>query len=363
MPKTLYIHIGHYKTGTTALQGFLAGQQGFLRRHGLRYGETHREFDKHSLLAFALLRAANVRSLMHGYNNPTPPETLWQGVFQELRQSRQPAMILSSEEFMRLGAHPTAARQLQTIMASAPDITVRIIAYLRAPDSHLQSWFNQLVKMGIKTPDLTTALTRFIEPVHYDYALALRPWIDIFGADAVILRPYDKALLADGGLYRDFLSLFDLTAPKRALQQPDADPNPRLDTDLVDLVRLMQNADLPAEVIHWTTTRARKYLDVARAGKPPVTDADLDTIRTRMVQGLEALRPLPHNGVDLTAYQARLPELSTSDQTGWHLAGFLLQELHVLRQNMRRENDAITARLRALEEAQGMRPPKQDPKP
>jgi hypothetical protein len=39
----LWLHIGMPKTGTTALQGYLHAQPGFLEDHGIRYMVTGRD--------------------------------------------------------------------------------------------------------------------------------------------------------------------------------------------------------------------------------------------------------------------------------------------------------------------------------
>ncbi len=53
------IHIGYGKTGTTALQTFLAANRASLRKHGIVYPEFRRDgvalgIDNHNALGFAL---------------------------------------------------------------------------------------------------------------------------------------------------------------------------------------------------------------------------------------------------------------------------------------------------------------------
>ena len=108
MRKTIYLHIGHYKTGTTALQVFLARNRAKLLRRGLGYPEKICNHAKHSKLAFSLYHATGVDTLMHGYRDATPPEEIWAQIFAAARASKAPKLLVSSEEFMRLGAHPAA---------------------------------------------------------------------------------------------------------------------------------------------------------------------------------------------------------------------------------------------------------------
>ena len=239
MKKRLYIHVGHYKTGTSALQFLMDLNRAPLAEMGVNYLEFGCHNSKHSRFAFSILREAGVETLMHGYANPASSAELWRDLFAAVRSSKQATCVISSEEFMRIGCFPDAHAQLRTLAAEAHDIDVRVIVYLRPPDSHLRSWYNQLVKMGQPVPAFNQAVCEVIEPVHYNYAQALAPWSDVFGPDAMIVRPYKSEWRGGTGLYSDFLSIFDLPLDTEKLRLPKKDPNPRLQDQVTDLVRLM----------------------------------------------------------------------------------------------------------------------------
>lgn len=356
-PKKLYLHIGHYKTGTTALQALLSDNGAVLARCGLDYLDHGRSHSKHSRFAFSLLHAEGVRDrLMHGYGDPTPPEALWAGLFDAVRASRRPACLISSEEFMRIGAHPRAAARLARVAALAGDIEIRVIVYLRAPDSHLRSWYNQLVKMGVPVPPFNRAVCEVIEPVHYDYALALKPWIDIFGADAVTIRPFPEAGTGakDTALYADFLSIFGIGLDRIGLALPPGNINARLDPDKLEFVRLMQNADMPAMVVSWAQKRAEDYLD-REAGPGRGEKVDFATVTRRAREALEALETLAGNdGVTLALFGDRLPAPDPEEDPDIaRLAGFLLSELRHMQRLMHKNDADLRARLEALEKRIG----------
>ena len=143
------------------------------------------------------------------------------------------------------------------------------------------------------------AVTQVIEPVHYDYALALKPWAEIFGPEALILRSYDEASRHDDSLYRDFLSLFGVELPDDGVSLPLIDPNPRMDDSTLELVRMMQNAGIPKDVIDWTVIRSQKFNERQQedAGAPA---GDFAQVRSQAVAGLENLQALiPGAGPDL----------------------------------------------------------------
>ncbi|MFW2545279.1 hypothetical protein ACN2XU_21840 [Primorskyibacter sp. 2E107] len=352
--KTLFIHVGHYKTGTTALQVFLAHNARKMRRHGVDYAELHQHNYKHSMFAFALYRAAGVRTLMHGYNHPIDPETLWARLFDTVEASPAERVLISSEEFMRLGAYPAAAGRLKAIVDEARGrIDIRIIAYLRSPDAHLRSWYNQMVKMSAATSDYNRAVCQVMEPVHYDYALALRPWAEIFGPEAVTVRHYREGFRRDGGLFRDFLPLigFDYDKPpgRRAWFKPEEDVNPRKDDRLLELSRALHLADVPKNLRPWIEKRAGDMLekqDAEIADGARSFAAVINEVKT----GLAGLQALPGCDVDIEAFYNDLPrpEEPWRGELGFVLAT-LLREQNMQRESLHKRMVELRDRVDALE--------------
>jgi hypothetical protein len=124
----------------------------------------------------------------------------WAAVLAEIDASSMPMALISSEDFS--WADP------QRLSVLADRFDVQVIFYLRSPDSHLESYYNQLVK------DFVTREARTIETYVVEEALAfldtsklLRPWAQVFGDAAIKLRIFDKASLPDG-ILPDFLGLF-----------------------------------------------------------------------------------------------------------------------------------------------------------
>ena len=306
MARELILHIGHFKTGTTALQSYLDYNRDLLAEAGLHYAAETRKHAKHSALAFSLLRRAGVSELMHGYASPRPPGRIWQALFHEARALPDGhSLLVSSEEFIRLGAHPAAATLLRQQINQAPDLRFRVIAYLRPPQAHLQSWYNQLVKMGIPVGSFATALSTQMEPIHWDYALALKPWLEIFGAEAVILRPYDPSLREGDALYADFLGALGFPVPPLAEPMP-GDPNRRIDPRRLAYHRGLNRVDLPRHVRELMNAHAQASLDSDDGDGP---GRALARIRDEARRGIEAVAALPGAALDAETMLAALPDL------------------------------------------------------
>jgi hypothetical protein len=267
-----------------------------------------------------------------------------------MRRSPQDRVLISSEELIRIGQFPRAAEILRELLAQRGDIDLKVIAYLRAPASHLQSWYNQLIKMNIPVSDMTTALGGEIEDIHFDYRRALQPWIDIAGADNVILRPYSFDPRDPNALHRDFFGTLGVTLPAD-LEREQPDPNPRLDDRIAELMRLMQNLGFPRASVKAVRNQARAYLaaqDKLRAEHP----LSLETVRSRTREGLDWLGSLP-TGKDLPldSFGARMPEGQPQEEIDRNmLIGFVFAEFIQLRQRVQNFGvPELTKRIEALE--------------
>lgn len=354
MNKTLYIHIGHYKTGTTALQVFFERSEGFLKKHGLSYPRVCYHNSKHSAFAFSILHAAGVEKLMYNYSDSASPEAMWGELFDTVMSARVPNMLISSEEFMRMGQFPAATNILSKILNSRPEgLTVKAIVYLRDPASHLHSWYNQLIKMNFPVANLNAAVDGDIEDIHFNYRKALSPWIDILGQGNVIIRPYLHDRSNPGALHEDFFRILGIDLP-RNLVSSEQDPNPRLDDRAIELVRLMQNLGLPRRTLTTIRNHALSYLEAQDTLHHGEANG-IEGARNQAIEGLDWLSTLSGCQVPIKEFSQNLPEpLPAQAVDSTLLLGFVFSELIQLRQRVNNAGLAdLSARISALEERLG----------
>ncbi|WP_238368586.1 sulfotransferase family protein [Mesobacterium pallidum] len=358
MNKELIIHIGHFKTGTTALQVFMEENLAFLEANGVDYAPVWRTYAKHSDYAFSIMRAAGVRKLLHGYAKPITPRTMWTQLYEHVMESRFQTTLVSSEEIIRIGQFPKAVDILRDCLEARPaGLRVRALVYLREPGSQVLSWYNQLVKMNyFPIGDINAAATGEIEEIHYDYHRALAPWVEILGPENVTVRPYVRDRADPAALHRDFLSVLGIEMPPALAEQMD-DPNPRFDDRVVELVRLMQNMKYPHGTIEALRTQAESYLEVQDA-LPGAGAVALDEVRAEAQAGLDWIAELPDSAIPVERFAARLPEPAPPLQIERNLVlGFVFSELIQLRQRvnaadlpgMGRRLATLDSRLKALE--------------
>ncbi|WP_294230281.1 hypothetical protein [uncultured Shimia sp.] len=366
MTKTIYIHIGHYKTGTTALQVFMNSNRQALRElgtlwnKGVDYPEQFCDLAKHSKMAFSIYREAGVSSLMYGFQNDVPAQTRWNNFFDYVRQSKCPSVLISSEEFMRMGANPAAAQLLNDIIAPVKnEFTFKIIAYLRRTDAHLRSWYNQLVKLRQPVPDFNSTVCDVMEPIHYDYSLALKPWIEMFGSKSVIVRPYTETLRENNELFRDFLGIMGIPFDGKNAKHWDVPGdriNLRMEDRFLELTRITQNMGMKAGRPKQLRERFAKLLDDHQPEHKSSQSFD-DVVETSR-RAMEALKASQNTAPLATLFADHPPVADAPDRAEMlNLTQLLLQENTTLRNRLNKHAQEVNTRLDAIEDQLGTKKP------
>jgi hypothetical protein len=206
---TIYIHIGTHKTGTSAIQRFLALNKEILERRGFLFPQqSRRAYYRHTDNG-CFIAHANHRSFQK---------------LARLSHAKEKNIILSSETFSLL----ENVSELKPLLADCP---VKIICYLRRQDNYIQSMYNQSVKGGGFYQD--------IEAYHsdnLDYYEMLENWSEVFGKNNIIARVYEKEQLVNQDLIDDFLHTLGLALTEE-YRIPAKNPNPRLSPMVLEYMR------------------------------------------------------------------------------------------------------------------------------
>jgi hypothetical protein len=194
------LHIGMPKTGTTALQECLQASRGYLADCRVLYPANPPgcSFHNHRLLIFGFtpyrrLPRHILRYPAYTRANLTEKYDEFLGhLHGQVRDSRPGWVVLSSETlFRRLG--PGARRSLRRALEPLGDLAVA--AYLRRPSEYYLSNLQQRLKHSYRIGWL------WVPPM----SAILGSYARAFGPGAVRPRIYDRSLLAEGDIVRDFL--------------------------------------------------------------------------------------------------------------------------------------------------------------
>lgn len=189
--KTLYLHIGSDKTGSTAIQAFAFRNAEVLRARGLHVvssGEPH-----HGPLC-AGLRAGD--------------SSLLRAAVDEMERSEATKFLLTFEGFYRL-----KSELRESLLTALKPFDLRMVFYVRRRSDKLRSGVAQILKIktarnGDPACDFLFGGTLPTQFKSADYLSIVRGWqrslAEIDQPDAFDLRVYEKSSFIGGDLLRDF---------------------------------------------------------------------------------------------------------------------------------------------------------------
>lgn len=194
--KTVHLHIGPHKSGTSTMQKFLAERQDDLAaRFSLRFCRTGRSWPRQNI------------NLAWQFQNPKffdPANGAWADAASEIAAAPEHAAVLSSELFSRF-SDSSIAHVAETLRA----FDCRILFYGRAPADWLESSYAQSFRNLTPRDDALSYLDFVRDPGARRPVAQILPvldrWAAAFGKDAIVLRSFETARTApDGGLLADF---------------------------------------------------------------------------------------------------------------------------------------------------------------
>jgi hypothetical protein len=149
--------------------------------------------------------------IMSGMGRIKTAHRIWEDVIKEITDTPAEKVLISSEEFTRYAMNSESEALIFEIKRFLRDFDVKVLCYLRRQDDYLESWYNQMVKMGAKVPEgFSSDLLYTLDEIHSNYLRVLDAWERIFGRSNMIVRIYDRRNILDGDIIKDFLSIFNL---------------------------------------------------------------------------------------------------------------------------------------------------------
>lgn len=218
--KTIHIHIGNYKTGSTAIQQFI----GFNRKRFLETGyyvpTSGFDGSAHHELMWAL----------RGESFAKRQKELYASLNSELATCGYPDILISSEVFFN-GLGAKAFRD-----AIDGDVKIRVIAYLRRQDHFLSAFYQQMIKHWNFRKTERPSVAELMRGKAVAYIASLENWEAVAGEGNVVVRPYEMAQLPNG-LIHDFLQQLGRSASDYKELPADQRINETIHAELIEFLR------------------------------------------------------------------------------------------------------------------------------
>ncbi len=187
MKKTLIIHIGSPKTGTSSIQAYLTENREKLKKHNFLYplsGILESKGNAQHHLSFAIREKYPEWIKEKNYKNKNE---LYMSLKKEIDNSNCQTVFISSESF---SSFDQESIQKLSYEIEKLNCTVQIICFVRRPDLWIESWYSQVVKGH---PFSSNTFQKFIKSNKIDIFKKLKIWQNIFGYEYIKIINYEKA--------------------------------------------------------------------------------------------------------------------------------------------------------------------------
>ncbi len=241
MKKKLFVHIGMPKAGSTALQEFLYMNREVLEDMGLLYPDP-RQLEQFSRKPQMMKGHHIVPMYLTGFfwahfpkKNGITSDQIFTFIRNQISASPAQKVLLSSEACWFMLNRPDVVKEFVNAFS---DFDLKIIAYLRRQDDHIQSGYNECIKSSFYTMNVDEFIEdRFLDPSNKYYS-HLMLWVNTIGYNNITVRIYEKRCLINGSIFDDLLAQCGIELNKE-LKLPKKDANPRLSLDALIFQRIV----------------------------------------------------------------------------------------------------------------------------
>jgi hypothetical protein len=189
----LILHIGTHKTGTTAIQRFLAANRPALAQHGYYFASAAADGD------------ANVVANAVATGNADAAGDFFRRHVDAARRAGAEAVVVSAENFYGMAVvaaalagrmpedaleqEPVLVRRLQSVLPAEVSGT-QVVGYFRRPDRLAESLYNQRIKYETFDEPFERYL-QLVGPM-FAYHRNASAWADAFGQDSCAFKVYES---------------------------------------------------------------------------------------------------------------------------------------------------------------------------
>jgi hypothetical protein len=244
--KTIYLHIGCEKTGTTSIQHFLASNRQALKAQGIAYPYLGLNTTAHLNLAASINSVQNKSQGVDYYpNKNVSVEKEWAQLKHFYNETDCQTIILSAEHFSsrlkKSGIH-----MLKTQLDQLGDnLKVKVLVYIRRQDWFIESSYSTAVKAGSTSVFEDFFNANLLATNRYDFDLLLTQWSNVFSPNNIIVADYDE-VVATQSLLEHFCNVVEVD--KHRLKPLDKIENKAWPPKMLEFARLSNVSQLKEQL-------------------------------------------------------------------------------------------------------------------
>jgi hypothetical protein len=212
--KTLFLHIGLPKTGSTSIQEHLLRNQRKLRDKGILY-PTPLVSVGHHAESLLILREVEPEFIYYWHRIATKAADSKRGNTKKLLETinqqvnsmeqKDKILIISSEGIFE--AFPNIEK-ISLFTNFFPNYKIKIILYLRRIDAMVESAVMEYIKNNEPISDqVINKIMKFRVDQQLKIPMSLKLWEDLIGKDNIIVRPFEREQLVGNEVIKDFMSI------------------------------------------------------------------------------------------------------------------------------------------------------------
>jgi hypothetical protein len=231
----LILHLGTHKTGTTAVQRFLATNRSALAQQGVHYA------------AYGANPDANLVANAVATGHPDAARDFFSQQLETARRADAQTVLVSAENFYGMAVvaaalegrspdgavsqEPLLVRRLQSVLP--PEVSsTQIVGYFRRPDRFAESLYNQRVKYETFAETFERYL-QLVAPM-FAYHRNASAWAEVFGAENCSFKVYESVT---GDIRTAFLrDVLEVTDTRPFVEEAARD-NERVSRDVLEFKR------------------------------------------------------------------------------------------------------------------------------
>lgn len=349
--KTLYLHIGMPKTGTSSIQKFLLKNRSALKQHGYCFPKLPYQYPFTFQNRNGYFLIGKQYNEDGSRNQALEKEYLKEGMAKICDYfETYDHVILSEETLWR--AFRTHSYLFPYLKKHAKNhgYQIRIIVYLRRQDEYQLSLWKQNVKhpKTAQTLPFELRLKQVLteEPLTLQYASTLDEIADIFGKDSLIVRRFERCYWKNGSIIDDFLDCIGLEHTEEYKELP-RDINPSLSENMAQIKRFINKDQTFSTEENAYLVQFLRALSPESSALYPCSMLSVDETRALLDQFAEENARVANDyiGDGKPLFSNEIKELPKWDADNPYMTEDLVRFFSAVCVNLHRENELLNVQL------------------